>query len=357
MKKIIFFSKNLNIGGMEKALVSLLNVLTEYYDITLVLESKTGDLLKYLNGKIKVEEYQLSQNQNILVRKVLNFLKRLKWKMKNSNKYDFACNYSTYSFCGTKLSLIASKNNALYIHSNYVKMLKDKNSIVNFFKRHDLNKIKNIIFVSNESKDDLQTIYPEFSNKFYVINNLFDYKNILSLSKEDIKKFDSKYKNFIFIGRLENESKNLDLLLNSFKSVIEKNNNYRLYIIGDGPYLKNAKDFIYKNELKNNILLLLKKENPYPYLKESDCLILTSNYEGFPVVYMEALVLNKAILTTIPVSCPYIDIRNYAIILNYNIEDISKKILKFKRENINYKIDFEKINNMQIEDLKSLIER
>ena len=67
MKKIIFFSKNLNIGGMEKALVSLLNVLTEYYDITLVLESKTGDLLKYLNGKIKVEEYQLSQNQNILV--------------------------------------------------------------------------------------------------------------------------------------------------------------------------------------------------------------------------------------------------------------------------------------------------
>ena len=55
MKKIIFFSKNLNIGGMEKALVSLLNSLCDNYQVTLVLEEKKGSLLKKLKKNILVK--------------------------------------------------------------------------------------------------------------------------------------------------------------------------------------------------------------------------------------------------------------------------------------------------------------
>ena len=91
-------------------------------------------------------------------------------------------------------------------------------------------------------------------------------------------------------------------------------------------------------------------------MKESDCLILTSNYEGFPVVYLEALVLNKQIMTTIPVSCPYIDINDYAIRLDSNIKNITENVLNIKKKKIQYKIDFSNINKSEIEDLKSIIE-
>ena len=66
MKKIIFFSKNLNIGGMEKALTILLNELSKVYNVTLVLEEKKGILLGKLNSNIEVKEYTLDNNKNII---------------------------------------------------------------------------------------------------------------------------------------------------------------------------------------------------------------------------------------------------------------------------------------------------
>ena len=57
-KSIIFFSRDLKIGGMEKALVLLLNRLSDLkcYNITLVLERKEGALLSELNKNIIVKE-------------------------------------------------------------------------------------------------------------------------------------------------------------------------------------------------------------------------------------------------------------------------------------------------------------
>ena len=49
MKKVLFASNNLNIGGMEKSLVSLLNAFDfDKYDVTLLLENKKGSLLTFL---------------------------------------------------------------------------------------------------------------------------------------------------------------------------------------------------------------------------------------------------------------------------------------------------------------------
>ncbi len=67
----------MNIGGMEKALVNLLNELIKDYDVTLVLESKEGVLLKDLNESINLEEYKISTSKNTLFRNINNGLKRL----------------------------------------------------------------------------------------------------------------------------------------------------------------------------------------------------------------------------------------------------------------------------------------
>lgn len=357
MKKILFFSKNLNIGGMEKALVSLLNSLISDYQITLLLEEKKGILIKELNEKIKIEEYKLNTNKNPIIRKSNNLFKRTMWKIKNFKKYDFACNYATYSIIGTRICQAASKNKALYIHSDYYNVYKqNKEEVQNFFEPHKLSKYNHLIFVSNESMNNFLKIYPKYKNKVTVINNLID-TTVLDKSLEKITvKINKKNKNFIFIGRLDNGSKNFDLMLEAFNIAISKDKNIKLYIVGSGPYKAKIQSFIQNHNIISNIILINETVNPYPYLKACDCLILTSNYEGFPVIYLEALVLNKKIMTTIITSDESININNYCIKLKREKADIAKKILDLKRELIDYNLDFTEINKRKITKIINIIE-
>lgn len=361
MKRIIFFSKNLNTGGMEKALISLLNELIEHYEITLVLEKKEGILLNDLSEKITIEEYCLSGFKSVVLRKIHNFTKRIIWSISNYHKYDFSCNYATYSIIGSRLAQIASKNSSFYIHSNYYELFNhNKNKIIGFFEPHRINNFEKIIFVSKESKKGMEKIIPEFKDNYTVINNLLDYKNILQLSKKEEHinfKFINNNYYFIFIGRLENESKNLDLLISSFELVVKKSKKHKLLIVGDGIYKKNLENRIKNKHLEDSIFLVGETKNPYPYLKKSNCLILTSNYEGFPVVYLESLLLNKNIMTTIPTSDSFIDIRNYCILLKKDKFDISNKILKYKDNLEPYNLDFESMNKKKLKKIIEVIER
>lgn len=357
-KQIIFFSKDLNIGGMEKSLITLLNSLNkEKYEITLVLEKKEGQLLSQLDKNIIVKEFQLSKCRNVLFRKFLNFTKRFIWSLKNRNKYDFSCNYATYSIIGSKLALKASKNNAIYIHSNYYNFYNgDAKKIINFFKTIEFHNFKNAIFVSNEAMNDVIPILEKLPKNYLVINNLIDYQQIEKLSKEKINIDFSKNKIiFAFVGRLEEESKRVSRLIKAFNLAIKHNSNLELWIIGDGKdkneYLKLTNDL----NLIENIKFIGKTTNPYAYIKNADCIILTSDYEGFPVVYYEALVLGKNIITTINTSDEVVNIKDYAIIVNKNENDIANAIINFKPHH-SKKLNIKKINYYRILEIEKIID-
>ncbi len=358
MKKLLFFSKNLEIGGMEKSLIILLNHLCKDYKIDLILEEKKGLLLKDLDSSINIKEYKLSQNKIKVVRKFINFMKRFFWGIANKNKYDFSCNYATYSYLGSRLVQIASSNSSLYVHNNYYDVYnQDVELVKDFFANHRLNKFKNIILVSNESKNDLLKIYGNLESKMRVINNLIDYEQVLTLAEEkcdiNIKKEDV---NFVYIGRLDNEAKNLELMLKAFLEVSKIDNSKKLYLVGNGPFKNNIEDFIKKNKLNKTIFLVGERKNPYNILKKGDVLILTSNYEGYPVVYSEALILHKEIMTTIPTSDEVIDINDFCVKIEKNKQDIVEKIVNFKKNTKKYNFDFQKINSMRLSMIKELIE-
>ena len=52
-------------------------------------------------------------------------------------------------------------------------------------------------------------------------------------------------------------------------------------------------DYTKKLKIENQVTFFGQKINPYPYMQEADYIILTSDYEGFPVIYLESLILNK----------------------------------------------------------------
>ena len=75
----------------------------------------------------------------------------------------------------------------------------------------------------------------------------------------------------------------------------------KLLIIGYGSNEKLIKKYIKENNLKKIVKVINYQDNPYPYLKLSDCMILTSLFEGLPNVLLEGLTLKKFIIST---DCP-----------------------------------------------------
>lgn len=353
-KELLFSINDLRVGGIETAIINLLNNIDyKKYNVTLVMEEKTGVLLKNVNKNVKVQELKVSNNKNVIIRKGINFLRKLNFSILNYHKFDFSCCYATYSLSANKIALTASKNNSIYVHSNYRYIYKDKTEFKNFFNCRNISSFRRIIFVANEAEKDFIKIYPELKNKCLVLNNFIDSDKILKLSTEKISETHPKNKKlFVFIGRLDDSSKKVSRAINLLKSLSDVN----LLIVGDGPDRKMYEDLVTKNDLSKRVTFVGQKTNPYPYIKLADYIILTSDYEGFPVTYLEAITLHKRILTTIDVSDESINIgKDYATIISMDEKEMLKDVQKELSSPRKIKdIDIKKIQEERLEKLENI---
>lgn len=360
MKKLLFSAYSLDVGGIETALVTLLNELAKkQYEITLVLEKKQGIFLEDIDKKIKIIEYSPSNNKNAFLRKIINLAKRTKFILKYKNKFDFSASYATYSLPGSFVARTASKNSALWVHSNYMTLFNnDKNEFNKFFEQLSIKQFSKIIFVSNDAKKAFIEQFAELGEKSIVINNIIDYNKIIKLSEENIaEKKEDNITTFLYVGRLTEKDKKVSKIIESAKILNEKNIPFKVIIIGDGKDKKQYTKMVQDYNLEGKILFLGKKKNPYPYFKISDYLILTSEYEGFPVVYNEAKILNLPVITTNVSDSETIIGNNYGIITSKDINDIAKNMdmaIKSKIQN-KEKFDFKKYNEINIQKLEKII--
>ena len=360
MKKLLFSAYSLDIGGIEKALVTLLNKLNEIgYDITLVLEKKQGIFLDEINKNIKIIEYKPSYSKNIFKRKTRNMFKRIKFYIKYKNKFDFSACFATYSLVASFTSRVASKNACLWGHADYLTLFDNNvDTMKNFFQKIYYQKFKKIIFVSKEGKESFIKIFPETKEKVSVCNNLIENKKIEELSKEKIElKKDENRTTFINVGRHDEKQKKLSRIIKAAKRLKEENYKFKILFIGDGQDTDLYKKETEENNLAENIVFLGKKKNPYPYYKISDCVILSSDYEGYPVVFLESFVMNKPIITT-KVS-DYKEIEGkYGFVTEKDENDIYKKMKMFIENGfeIKNKYDIDKYNQKIIEKIKLIIE-
>ena len=346
-KDLMFAAVNFDIGGIEKALVNLLNRINyDKYNVDVVLEEKKGIFLPKIISKANITELKVSNHKNVIIRKVTNMYRKLIYTILNYQNYDFSCCYATYSYSANKLALISSKNNAFYVHSNYTYIYKDEKEFRQFFDTRNIDKYKRIIFVSNEAKNDFMKFYNHLENKLEVLNNFIDIDSIKATSIEELDVKKSKNKLFVFVGRLEDHSKKLTRALN----LVKKIKDIDLWIIGDGPDKKKYEDYVKKNNISKRVFFLGRKSNPYPYMNEADYVILTSDYEGFPVTYLEAIVLNKKIITTIDVSDDAINMgKDYAFIVSKDEKKMVEEVKGILNKNSKVKsIDLNKVQNKKM---------
>lgn len=253
-----------------------------------------------------------------------------------------------------------------------------KEKYIDFVKTIVKNNIRKIVFVSKKSKETFNNIvdkeYIIKNNiKTFNIKNHIDGENIISKSNEfkeiendtkyeqlkEIIKEHNKNGNIIFlnVGRHSKE-KNLITLVKVFNNIIknsekkeEENENQNqnqkedeygdnilekkiyLLMVGDGKETKELIKYVEENKLTDRIIFLGNKKNPYPYFKMADYVILTSLNEGYPVVFQEAMILDKKILTT-DVSDAVIDIKEQqrGYIISFDEKNMRNEIIEILKK-------------------------
>ena len=353
-KNIAFFSDRLALGGIGRAMINYVNMIDkEKYDVTLFLNKKDGIYLDDIDKSVRIISLNISESRNVILRKIINAYKLLYFRLKYHNKFYFAANFNTTIKSGAILAKCCSKNNAFWFHGEY---WENDSEAEHFFKYTRALKYKKLVFVSNKSKAKFEAHVSDSKQKLYVINNLIDYERIIRKSEEELH-ISKKRKVLINVGRHEEKDKNLIMLIKCIDRLLKENYDFELWLIGDGENTEDYKKIVHELKLEDRVIFMGSKSNVFPYYKIADAVLLSSVREGNPVVFLEAKVLNKPIIST-NVSDAKIDLKGYGIVTEINEESYYQGLKKYLDGNfiIENKFDPEKHNKEILEKLYNMIE-
>lgn len=306
-KKVLFLIYNLNGGGAEKVLLKVLEKINlGKFEVDLFLIKKEGIYVKYFEENFKDKINLITPYDELSKNKILAYFQRklihkqvrkslkepINFRKFIRNKYDTIISFLE-GMSTIYLSEIECDNKIAWVHIDL-----EKHRLMSIEEEKKIySKYNKIICVSNQAKTSFINLYPEYKEKVEVIYNPIDSKEILEKSNEEIEEFRNKNFTFISVGRLVKQ-KGFDILLKAHKLLLEEGVLHNIVILGEGSERESLENCIRKNELENSIKLLGFKANPYPYIKNADAYVLSSRYEGYPLVLCEALVLNKKIVST-----------------------------------------------------------
>lgn len=359
-EKMIIYMPKLSIGGMEKALVNLINYakLNDKYDLTLYLIYKgNSNYLEYLPTNINLV-VAWKYNWNILGKLIAGIKLLFRLVFQVFIEYDISISYSYQHPILLSLTRTASKNSIVYIHSNITQAV-EKNELKKIIKKRKYEKFNKIICVSNDAKKALENVIPKKTNIF-VVNNPIDGENILKKSQEPINDFVFKKDKIYFINVCRHTEiyKRLTRIINATEKLNKEGYKFEVLFIGDGEDSRLYSSLINDKKIKN-IHMLGKKTNPYPYMTKSNAFLLSSAREGYPVVFLESMVLNIPIVTT-NVSDAKLDIENkYGIVVNNDDDSIYLGMKEYLDKGfiINKKFDYKNFNTKIIKSTYRIYEK
>lgn len=302
--KVRFSSVNIGNGGAERILYNLLNNLdSNKFEISLFLFEKSGNYLDNIPKHIKVFYFvnpEYFQWCKYLYKK---FFRKIffRFLMKFPS---FVYKIAGCEFCDVDIAFLQdtsyllktnyAKKKIAWIHNNIEFSPTFKSGLKDNLEYADL-----IIGVSKGVSDKVISVYPYLKSRVITIYNPSDISQIINKSIEENIIYQKP--TIIAVGTL-NHQKNYQLLLKSFKILIDKGYDWELKILGTGDLREYYLSVIQDLGLGDQVKLLGFTDNPYKYMKSANVFVMSSIFEGFPQVMMEALALKIPVVST---DCDY----------------------------------------------------
>lgn len=349
--RILFVAQNLEMGGIQKALINTVKELSKdnNFEIDLFVFG-SGPLIDELPKNINVyfgslllnlvstpfsvvreRKYYLHIIMRVLCMIVVRIIGsekfyRLLFKLQKKFKgYDVAISYfndvqTGYFNRGTNQFVIENTHakKIAWIHTDPIEAgFKYKTSLKTY---KDFDKI---VCVSEACKQKFQDLIPEFKSKTYVVYNFFPIEEIKKKSNM-FNPFEKKKIRIVSVGRIDNSTKRFYFIPEISKRL--KNDSifdFKWIVVGDGPDIESNKQLVQEIGVSDFVEFVGEKVNPYPYIKESDLFVLTSAYEGYPMVVCESIILETPVLTSNYSSAHEQIVNNYnGIITGMALEDL-----------------------------------
>ena len=210
--------------------------------------------------------------------------------------------FSSTMYISTKLLLLkplfSKVNFVVRSENNYFKFNKKQKLMIRYlYRRAEL-----VIAQTDEMQSELIEKAKLDANKVVAIQNPQDFKTIASLARLESPFADKTKIYYVASGRFA-PAKGFDVLVRAFALVLKKKENAELYIVGrnSGPneeYFLHVKECIDDLDLNEKIHCVGYQKNPYVYVKNADCFVLSSRNEGLPNVLIEALYLETPVAAT-----------------------------------------------------------
>ena len=345
MKKVLFYNGSLRMGGIERVLVEVLqNIDRSKMSIDLIIEDGIKSLnvfekdipkdikIYYLKPEelIQKTDFYRKNKKNIFYKIMYNIMMNYEGyiKRKNLKEITKGQNYDVVIDFDMGLSKyiesIKAKKKTTWIHSSIENWYIKKSRITRLGKR--LKNYDKIVVICDEMKKETEKIFPFLKEKLIRIYNPFNFERIIKESEQLEEKYKEYLKtNFIVsVMRLTENSKDFDTLINAWKLLEKKGINIILYILGEGSDRKNIEEKIKNARQEKRIILIGNVKNPYPWIKNSRILVHSSKFEGLPTILIEALILEKIVISSNCLTGPKEILMNGEIGYLYEIGDYKK---------------------------------
>lgn len=321
----------MELGGVERSLLGLLDAIDyDRYDVDLFLMRHSGELMPYLNPKAnllpEIPQYaSLAVPMASLVKSgQLGVLRgRLGGKLAarrfdrkdpsdkpsvtvltyshkytlpvmpqiSGKTYDLAISFLTPHYFARQR--VKAEKYAAWIHTDYTALTFDRVAELAMWEGYDA-----ICGVSEQASRGFQAVFPELAGKVQTIENILPKELICKQAaalQTDLPSGGAKA--LLSVGRFC-EAKNFDNVPDICRRLVADGLDVKWYLIGYGGSEPLIRQKIHDAGMQDRVIILGKKDNPYPYMRACDLYVQLSRYEGKAVTVREAQLLGKPVVIT-----------------------------------------------------------
>lgn len=323
-KHILFIINNLEIGGVQKSFLSLINTIdTSKYNIDVFISQNHKEYEKELPDNINIlHSIKTEMAVDYFPRAIKRMIRAGYYSMAIKRCIQFLVSRIDRGYGGYLLSrlyepikkfydVIIDEGGQAQLYFMVDQLRADKKISIfhsdysqwNLYHRMDERyyyKIDYILTISEKCRQSLINYFPNFDSKRIAVMENISSPSFIRLQAEvPIKGMDAETIRLLTVGRLSYE-KGIDTALLTARKLTDRGIKFHWYFLGDAPgnakesYLAMAK----KIGVDNHVSFLGSHRNPYPYIKKADIIVHPSRYEGKSIALDEIKILAKPVVVT-----------------------------------------------------------